>query len=177
VKAAFPDGNPKIIDPGTAFSAAFDKARQASFVEAATEAFSEVFDAALLEIKPLQPGEPRDGKIVLEVDSLIRRGANYFIYTSGPEGAMTVVGLLFGIGVDWKLRLSHRDGKELYVNETISFPASNIRFRTGDGDPDWAVYSILMDSAYSNYSREVVGNFGLTPPTESGFFVFKDYGR
>ena len=42
--------------------------------------------------------------------------------------------------------------------------------------PEWGVYSILMDSAYYNYSREVVGRFGLKPPVEKAVFSYRDYG-
>ena len=33
-----------------------------------------------------------------------------------------------------------------------------------------------MDSAYYNYSREVVGSFGLEPPASKTVFSYSNYG-
>lgn len=176
VKKAFPDGNVRVIDPGKAFSSEFDRARRQSFMEVAGEAFKEAFDANLLTLKPLEDGESREGKIVLEVSStIIRVPSHFYNYETDANGVETCLGLLFGIVVDWGLKLHDRKGNQLYEKETNSRPASNINIGPG-AMPDWGVYSILMDSAYFNYSREVVGSFGLAPPAEKQTFSYRDYG-
>lgn len=80
---------------------------------------------------------------------------------------MRVAGLLFGIAVDWELKVFGRDGKQLYAQQPIrSEPAESVGVMTQPGDPDWGMYSVLMDSAYYNYSRQVTGMFGLVPPPQ-----------
>jgi hypothetical protein len=176
VKASFPDGKVRVIDPGEAFSPRFDLARRKSFMEVAGKAFRDAFDANLLTLKPLEPGESRKDKIVLEVSSTIVRVPSHFNnYETDENGNQTSKGLLFGIVVDWSLKLFNRDGAELYARQTTSAPAGNINIGPG-AMPDWGVYSILMDSAYFNYSREVVGSFGLEPPAEQRTFSYRDYG-
>jgi hypothetical protein len=176
VKASFPDGNIKIIDPGKAFSTEYDMARRNAFMEAATSAFREVFDANLLELKALEAGEVRTDKFVLEVSSSIIRVPNHFNnYETDANGVERSKGLLFGIVVDWELKLLNRKGELMYESKTRSAPANNISIGEG-AMPDWGVYSILMDSAYYNYSREVVGRFGLTPAAERTVFSYRDYG-
>jgi hypothetical protein len=176
VSRAFPTGNVTVIDPGRAFSTEYDAARRQAFLEAAGSAFRSVFDANLLTLKPLEAGGSRDGKIILEVSSTIIRVPEHFNnYETNSVGVETSKGLLFGIVVDWELKLYERKGGKLYETSTRSAPASNISIGAGEM-PDWGVYSILMDSAYFNYSREVVGRFGLTPPAEQTVFSYRDYG-
>ncbi|MCB9932974.1 MAG: hypothetical protein H6841_06085 [Planctomycetes bacterium] len=176
VQNAFEKGKVKVIDPGKAFSTEFDFARRSSFVEVTSEAFRSVFDANLLTLKPLENGEGRDKKIVLEVSSTIVRVPEHFNnYNTDAAGNETSKGLLFGIVVDWSLKLFDRSGALIYEKETRSAPANDIRIGPGEM-PDWGVYSILMDSAYFNYSREVIGSFGLAPPEVKGYFSYRDYG-
>ena len=39
-------------------------------------------------------------------------------------------------------------------------------------DPNWAMYSIMMDSAYYNYARQITGQFGLAPPPVKQVFTY-----
>ncbi|MCB9893139.1 MAG: hypothetical protein H6839_01665 [Planctomycetes bacterium] len=177
VKRGFPDGKVPVIDPGKAFSPAFDNARRGSFLKVSSDAFRNMFDANLLNLLPLENGVARDDKIVLEVSSKILRTITYFnYYNTDAAGTKTSNGLLFGIGVEWELKLYDRKGKLLFEKSTYSTPGSDIYISSQPNDPKWAVYSILMDSAYFNYSREVVGNFGLPPPEMQTTFAYNSYG-
>lgn len=177
VKRAYPDGKVKIIAPGEAFSAKYDSARRNTFVNASQQAFRNVFDSQLLTLQPLAEKEERKGKLVLEVSSLIRRTPTYFnFYETRPDGLEYSQGLLFGVNVGWTFKLFDREGKQIYARETLSEPASNISIEDSPNAPEWSVYSILMDSAYYNYSREVIGLFGLVPPAQKVSFKYQAYG-
>ena len=52
-------------------------------------------------------------------------------------------------------------------------PASNVGVSRSADSPQWALYSIVMDSAYFNYGRRLTGMFGLTPPPERTSFSFE----
>lgn len=166
---------PLVIDKGDAFSTVYDVARRNSFMQVSSTAFKEVFDANLLTLKPLE-SESRDGKFVLEVSSTIRRTATYYHYTKNDTGVRRLAGFLFAIVVDWELKLFDRNGELMYEKKVTSIPGSQLSIDSQPTDPAWAPYSILMDSAYYNYSREVVGNFGLTPPMEKNTFAYSNYG-
>ena len=88
-------------------------------------------------------------------------------------GTTRVAGLLFGIAVDWKFEVYGTDGTKLYAQPLVrTEPAGNVSVSTQPGDPDWGMYSVLMDSAYYNYSRQVTGMFGLIPPPERTVFAY-----
>ncbi|MDC1142871.1 hypothetical protein OAU50_07240 [Planctomycetota bacterium] len=177
VKRGFPEGDVPVIDAGDAFSSRFDAARRGSFTKVADGAFRQLFSANLLTLKPLPDGASREGKIVLEVSSKIIRGKNYFNYYETNAAKQQVSkGLLFGIGVQWGMAMFGRDGKQLYSKSTFSLPGSDLRINNQANDPKWAVYSILMDSAYYNYSRQLIGSFGLTSPPIKKVFSYSNYG-
>lgn len=175
-KEAFPEGAP-VIEPQASFSPAYDTRRRQTFMTAMSESFGQVFDAELLTLVPLEEGASREGKIVIEVSSHIVRLPKFFFWEKeidGLPGQMRVAGLLFGIAVDWELHVFGPDGQELYAQPPVrSEPAGNVSVSTQPGDPDWGMYSVLMDSAYYNYSRQVTGMFGLAPPAERTVFVYQ----
>jgi hypothetical protein len=168
VAAAFPKGDAPLLDVGEAFSPAFDSQRRSTFLAAMKDAFGAVFSPGLLDVVPLPDNEDARGKWILLVDSKIARSAD--LYTHSREKA--VLGVLSGIVVNWRFLVVDRDGKELYTTTTRSIPAQNLRWRVAASDPDWSPYSIMMDSAYYNYARQVIGRFGLEPPAEKTSFSF-----
>jgi len=176
VKLAFGDKDPTVIAPGEAFSTVYDGARRNTFMQAAQLAFKDVFDANLLTLKPLEGAESRKGKLVLDVSSKIIRTTGYFNRTETVNNVQRSKGLLFGIVVDWSFAIYDREGKQLYTRATRTSPAGNISLLKTENEPTWGVYSILMDSAYYNYSREVIGLFGLKPPEQKRQFGYKAYG-
>jgi hypothetical protein len=172
VRKAFPKGNPPEIAVGDAFSPKFDQRRRTTFIQAMTESFAQVFDGSLITLTPLD-GTDRKKKVVIEVSSRLRRVPDYFMYTKElPGGGETVAGLLFNFEVDWDFELFSNTGRSLYKGPLTTSKPSDTKFDSGVGNPDWVPYSVMMDSAYFNYSREVTGRFGLAPPPKKEYFVF-----
>ena len=172
---AFPRHDIPVIEAGSAFSPEFDKRRRGTFISAMGESFSKVFDSQLISLVPLETGTDRKKKIVIEVSSKISRQSDFFIYSTEPyPGApKKPAGLLFGIGVQWTFKIIGNDGKVLYeAAPTTSQSAEDVHINRDEGDPQWALYSIMMDSAYYNYSREVVGRFGFDPPPIKDTFSY-----
>ncbi len=166
-RASFPKGNAPVIDPGQAFSASFDNKRRGTFITAMNESFHQVFESdGLFTLVPLKDGDDRDGKLIFEVSSTIFRIKDFFFYDkTGTDGVKRFAGFLFAIEVEWGFRILDRKGKVLYAPEHLrSSPAQELSVRRKPGDPTWSMYSVMMDSAYYNYARRIVGNFGLTPP-------------
>jgi hypothetical protein len=171
VKDAFPNGDAPVVSQGKAFDAEFDRKRRDTFFKAMEEAFERVFkQKGLLTLVPLADSADRTGKIVFDVSSKAGREASYYTYTQEDK----VAGLLFSVKVDWEFAVFDRQGKELYRRKTASNPALNLKYRSTAKDPTWAPYSVMMDSAYYNYCRDVTARFGLTPPEERTEFSFAD---
>lgn len=174
--AKYPKGDAPVIQPGSAFSPAFDSRRRATFMAAMSESFGKIFEADLLTLVPLEAGADRKGKIVFEVSSNIARTVEYYTYTRTDmdTSRREFVGFLFGILVDWGFTVWDRQGAAIYnPKPTKSLPAEKLRVERGDGDPEWAMYSVMMDSAYYNYCREITGKFGLVPPPERESFAYQ----
>ncbi len=178
--AAFPNGDAPVIEPEQSFSSVYDHRRRATFMAAMGDSFGQVFDADLLELVPLKDGESRDGKIVIEVDSHIVRLPKFFFWEREDPtnpAVKRVIGLLFGIAVDWELKVFGPDGGQLYAQPPVrSEPAGSVSVSTNPGDPNWGMYSVLMDSAYYNYCRQVTGMFGLVPPPERTVYAYQPAG-
>ncbi len=173
VARAFPSGAP-VLDAGDAFSPAYDRRRRGTFLSAMSESFGRVFESNLLELVPLEAGDSHAGKIVIEVSSKIAREADFFLWDKDDgAGNKHLAGLLFAVSVTWEVRVIGRDGKVLYAPPPLSTrPASEVSASTSPTDPDWAMYSIMMDSAYYNYARQITGRFGLEPPPVKQVFTY-----
>ena len=174
VLAAFPKANAPVVDAGQAFSTTYDARRRQTFLTAMTESFGRVFNGALITLVPLEKGESTSGKIVIDVISKTRREPDFYTYTDIAEGGGTkVIGLLFAISVEWDFKLVGRDGKVLYTApQTSSRAAEHVHIDSEPGDPEWAPYSIMMDSAYYNYARELNGRFGFEPSPVKDTFSY-----
>lgn len=173
VKGAYPKGNAPVIEKGAAFDAKYDVRRRTTFISAMSESFALVFDGDLLKLVPLEPSEKREKKIVLEVSSRMYRVPDFFSYERTDSGGKKrIAGLLFAVNVEWDFELFSGSGKSLFKAPKKTSRPTDARFTTNPGDPDWAPYSVMMDSAYFNYSREVTGSFGLTPPAPKDVFAY-----
>ncbi len=169
-QAQYPGRPTPVIDQGQAFSPAYDNARRETFIAAMSESFRQVFSSeGLLTLVPLPKDDARKGKIVLEVSSRIIRVNDYFTFTKSGLFA----GFLFAIEVEWGFKIYDREGKVIYAPPLQrSKPADNVKVSSGPSDPDWSMYSVMMDSAYYNYAREMTGRFGLTPPPVKQVFSY-----
>ncbi|MFO0550320.1 MAG: DUF308 domain-containing protein [Polyangiaceae bacterium] len=170
---SWPKGDVPVIAEGNAFGPQYDNRRRATFMEALGGAFAQVFDGKLLTLVPLEATGDKSGKLVIEVSSRIYRTPTFFHYTKTTGDKERVVGLLFSFDVEWDFKLIDREGKTLYKAPLAISSPSDARFQSQPSDPEWGVYSILMDSAYFNYSREVTGRFGLVPPPPKDYFRYQ----
>ena len=157
------------LGAGEAFSSQYDGRRRSTFEAAFRNALEKGLGADLLELTSPQAVGGREGQIVFEVGSTIRRTPEFYTYTSG--GVFS--GFLFAIVVEWSFKVFARDGELLYESTIVSEPAGEVSIRPTAGAPDWSPYSVMMDSAYYNYAREVIGRFGLAQPEEKTEFSFQ----
>jgi hypothetical protein len=156
-----------VIPFGDAFAADQDSKRRDVFLRALMGAFDPVFPGTHLFDLRLLDG-PAEGNLVFEVTSAVHLQPGYYEFTEGGK----LLGFLHKVEVEWTFRLLDRAGQELYRTSTRSEPATEISINSDPSDPAWAPYSIMMDSAYYNYSREVTGRFGLEPPAPRTSFSY-----
>ena len=168
MRRSVPKGTP-VIEPGEAFSKSFDKKRRDEFLKVSREGFKQVFSQeGLFDLKEVANQDDAKGKLLFRVESKIERIPTYYENTRSGK----LQGLLFGFQVKWSFSVIDRSGKELYSHDLSSEPAKELRFKVRSSDPSWAPYSIMMDSAYSNYARQTVARFGIAPPAEQKYFEF-----
>ncbi|HSI32192.1 MAG: hypothetical protein ACAI43_26615 [Phycisphaerae bacterium] len=159
----------KLIDPGPAFARAQDDRRFRSFARSMQDTLKSAFSDQLISLRPLEPADKRDGRIVFDVKCVTRRIPGGMVLTrEGKE-----IGTLFNIEVAWEFAIFDTNGKLLTKSASRSRPGESLQFKRSRSDPDWAAYSVMMDSAYYNYCREVTGQLGLIPPPTRGYFEFE----
>jgi hypothetical protein len=99
------------------------------------------------------------GDVNFWVEAKVQRIRGF--YTNSEENKIT--SLLYKCEVIWVFRIT-QDGKEIGKFGFRSEPAKLVSYSTKDSDPDWAGYSIVMDSAADAFARLIIGRLGLTPP-------------
>jgi hypothetical protein len=157
------------IPRGEAFSPERDSRRRAAFSTAMTESLKQAFkNETLIRIQSLPYNADRNGKVVFQVKCTTRSIPGGFTLTRDGKYA----GNLSNFEVAWEFSAFDVDGKLLARNRSRSNPAQSIRFSQGLDEPEWAPYSVLMDSAYYNYCREITGRLGLIPPPVKASFMF-----
>lgn len=174
VSKKYPNANAPVIDAAEALR--HDSRRTSTLLKALNESFKEALDPDLLSFALLQPNASQKGSLVLEVTPTITRTADFTPLESSTEGKddAKISGLLIDFVVHWRFAIRDRSGKELYRSDDIlSSPAEHIHADTGANDPDWAMYSVLIDSAYYGFSRQLTGRFGLAPPAPRERFKYE----
>ncbi len=169
-----PPGSPAtgpdwVIPPGDAFSPDRENRRRRAFMTAMEDAIKSAMGEPVVRLNYLSAGEPRQGKVVLDVRCKTRQTPGGFTLTRDDKPA----GTLLNFDVDWTLAVVDTDGRTLARKASSSNPAGSVGFRHARGDPSWAPYSVLMDSAYYNYCREITGRLGLRPPPVREYFAFE----
>lgn len=157
-----------LVAPGEAFSPEREKKRRSSFVSALVDTLKKAFTEPLVQVRVLDAGEPREGKVIFEVRCTTRRAPGEFTLTQNEKA----VGKLFNLAVAWEFAIFDAGGKPLTRNQSRSNPAESLQFRYTRGDPAWSGYSVMLDSAYYNYCREITGRLGMPPPVVREYFSF-----
>lgn len=121
-------------------------------------------DLAEVELSQEKPG-PQD--VLFKIEAQVKRIPGFYVNSSDnvPDA------FLYKMEAHWKFRVVV-DGKPLGEFAFRSEPAKSVQYSTNPGDPQWAPYSIMMDSASDNFARLVVGSLGLTPPPEKDSYSF-----
>jgi hypothetical protein len=158
-----------IIEPGEAFAPTREARRRRSFEDAMEGALRNAFSESLVSVYPLSEGDSRQGKVIFEAKCTTRRAPGEFTLTRSQKP----VGKLFSIEVEWEFSVFDIDGTLLSRNRSRSDPAESFRFQMKRSDPDWSAYSVMMDSAYYNYCREITGRLGMIPPAVQERFTFE----
>lgn len=155
-----------ILAVGDAFGPPAEARRANSTRDAIQSSLNAVIPADLASIE-LATGKPSPEDVQFLIDADIRRLDGFYINSSNdvPDA------FLYKMEVFWKFRVVV-DGKTVGDFSFRSEPAKSVNYSTNPGDPDWAPYSIMMDSASDNFARLVVGSLGLEPPAEKTSYTF-----
>jgi hypothetical protein len=171
-KQFFADLDPKykrlsVTAVGGAFSQKSHQRRAAQVQSALQSSFDAVWPKGMLSI--VEAPSPKDvpGDVNFWVHAVVHRIPGF--YTNSDEGKVT--SLLYKCEVQWAFRIT-MDGKEIGKFGFRSEPARHVSYQTRKDDPEWAAYSIIMDSAADNFARLIVGRLGLVPPEAPKNYTF-----
>lgn len=148
-----------VLAVGEAFSPKSHERRRGTVRADLQKCFDSIWPAGMLSIEPANPPDQAADDVHLWLEAQVRRIPGFYTNTKNNQ----IVALLYKCEVAWKFRLVSR-GKELGSFNFRSEPAKSVGYSTEDSDPQWAPYSIVMDSAADNFARLIVGRMGLVPP-------------
>lgn len=155
-----------ILPVGEAFGPKSESRRASNTRQAIQDSLDAVIppDLAAVELAT-DKGDPQD--VHFWINAEIKRLEGFYVNSSNnvPDA------FLYKVEVYWKFRILV-DGKPLGEFSFRSEPAKSVSYSTDPGDPEWAPYSIMMDSASDNFARLVVGSLGLEPPPEKTQYTF-----
>lgn len=156
-----------ITKVGDAFSADAHQRRAGQVCSALRTSFDAVWPKGMMNILVAQNSKELAGDVNFWVQARVNRIPGF--YTNSDGGKIT--SLLYKCEVQWLFRIT-MDGKEIGQFGFRSEPAKHVSYRTRKDDPDWAAYSIVMDSAADNFARLIVGRLGLVPPPAPETYTF-----
>lgn len=145
---------------GDAFAATAQARRAQAARDAIQASLDQVCPKDLIALE-LAPKEASPDDVNFSVSAQVRRLPGFYVNSENN----VMESLLYKVEVAWSFKVEVA-GQEAGRFEFRSEPAKHVAYRTSDKDPDWAAYSIVMDSATDNFSRLVVGRLGLQPPPE-----------
>lgn len=148
-----------VIATGEAFGEEAHKRRAGQVSAALLNSFNAVWPVGMMEIEVAPGPKEIPSDVNFWVDAKVQRIRGF--YTNSEDNKIT--SLLYKCEVVWQFRIT-QDGKEIGKFGFRSEPAKHVSYSTNDSDPQWAVYSIVMDSAADAFARLIIGRLGLTPP-------------
>jgi hypothetical protein len=153
--------------------------RESFILDRLREAVHKVLNADMIAFERVPEGQTPT--LLVEYHSYPAGGLYLYTRTEtttdyqGYSNSNTAVrGLLRGYLVDWKLRIQPPHQEEAFTFELSSKPGDSLYYRPNDSDPDWAVYAVIMYSAFHDFSGKLISGFGLEPPTPPVSFSFAD---
>ena len=157
----------KVLSVGDAYGAEAHARRGAEVISAIQKTFDAVWPAGMLQIQSVSKAASEDD-VHFWVQARVSRIPGF--YTNSEKGKIS--SLLYKCEVAWRVRVvlqGHEAGRFQFRSE----PAKHVSYTTHEGDPAWAPYSIIMDSASDNFARLIVGRLGLVPPPVRESYVFR----
>jgi hypothetical protein len=164
-----------ILPLGEAFSDEQVRRREAFILDRLREAISKVINADIIAFEPAAEGQTP----ALLVEYRSYSVGTLYLYTRTETDSLgsettTPRGLLRGYLVDWKLTIQPTPQGESYVYELASKPGDSLYYRPDSSDPNWAVYAVLMYSAFHDFSGKLISGMGLEAPSPPVSFSFAD---
>ncbi len=150
--------------------------RERLILELLKASFAKIFDNDLLELRRAAPGK----KPIINVAYHTHPGGQVYLYTTTKrppgmpfaKGTKIIRGLLRGYQIDWTIRIEPPGGNNEFIYRVPSDPSQSLRYNTQPNDPEWAMYAIMLRSAFHHMSSQTIQNMGLRPPVVPQLYTF-----
>ena len=130
-------------------------------MSAMDQAFGKVLNYDLLKFDHAGKNEPAILTIQYHTST---DGDLYVLTTTNRFGLRAPTGLVRRYKINWTINLAPPGTTSPLVHKVESHPGQSLRYREGRGDPEWAIYAIVMYSAFHDFSNGLISSFGLEPP-------------
>jgi hypothetical protein len=164
-----PDGS-AILTCGEVFDPQQIARREAVILGRLRAAVQRGINADILTLEPVGKGQSP----VMEVAYHIRADGSLGLYTGD---AHTVKGLLRWYETQWRIVFHPPGTGAALVYELNSKPGKSLTYDAHDGDPDWAVYAVILYSGFYDMSARLIRGFGLDPGPPPNAFTFDAVAR
>lgn len=166
-----PDGTLP-IQPDRAFTESVNRQREAAITGSLASAFQRVLAEDVLSLTS-SPGADdaaryhRRGFLRARPQPQVIFDVSYRVKPSGElYRSTTDKSALYGIELDWTLKIKTPRSKEPYTVELVSQPAQSIRYvRSSYEDDEILPYTKMAESAFEEFGRKVAREFGVTIAT------------
>jgi hypothetical protein len=180
-------GGTAIIGTHDTFSEHQVRRRESLILSRLQDAVANILSSDLIVFRQCSPTETSDIAIHYEIKP---RGAltkyvrvpgvapmNQTASLRGQGMTTNTIGLLREYRIDWRLTIQPGSTGTAYTYNLRSNAGTNLVYRAAPGDPDWGVYSVLMYSAFYDFSNRMLSGVGLNPPPAPTLFTFYDAVR
>jgi hypothetical protein len=160
--------NPKgsaVIDLGDTFSATQIALREKIILERLNQALGKIINQDLLRF---EIGDAKTGPRV-EVSYRTEPSGSLYLYKENENER----GLLRGYKMAWALTVDTGTGTPFSKNFN-SEPLEQLRMQGYPGDPAWAAYSVMLYSAFHEFSSRLIRMASLEVPPSPDTFSFAD---
>jgi hypothetical protein len=161
--------NSAILPPGRVFDPVETKNRERVILDRLRSAVKKVLASDILSLEPAEAGTTPTIEVAYHA---FTPGKLYLYTATSAFGLESVKGLIRGYEVDWTITIRPPGGEQTFECKLGSQPASQLKYKSESGDPDWAPNAILLYSDFFDMSSRLIRNFAIEPGPAPDSYTF-----
>ncbi len=162
-----------ILPLGETFDPSNSKIREGVILDQLRESVKKVLDADILTLEPAPVASGDEGQLpMIEVAYHTLPSGVLYLYSSSDTGE--IHGLVRGYRIDWTITIRPPGAAQPSVYKVTSQGLSKLTYDEATDDPNWAVYVVILYSAFDEMLRQLIQDFAVEPPPERDHYGFSE---